>query len=301
MKIVASILVIVDPTVERDFVIDRAKSILKIIPASVRFFINSSNTLTQHSYAYEGMDGHFFEKQRLLFIEHYSKLLEDLVDEFTDLGINATSAFTEEHHLAESIIAQIKEYQPDLVLKSTHHHHMLRKSLISNTDWRLIRKSPCPLLLVKSREWFDNGSVVASIDPLHNKAAQTKLDHLLIRTAESVASQFKQTARVFHCYFPFVSTMFPTASETSEQVEEIRKRHQQKLDEVLASHSIDPDCVQMSRGDLVPSLIHFLDQSKANILVIGALSRNFLERAIVGNTAEKILDDCPCDVLIIKP
>jgi len=301
MAAIDSILVVVDPTVEHDFVLDRAKGILAHNKASVRFFINTSNTLTQHSYAYEGMDGHFLEKQRQLFVEHYQKVLHDLVEEFAALGVSATSAFTEEHNLAEAILAEIKEYDPDLILKSTHHHSVLRKSLITNTDWRLIRKCPKPLLLVKPRSWFEDGSIVASVDPLHTKAAQTKLDHQLIDTAESVAEAFGQTPRVFHCYFPFVGTMFPTASETSEQMQELKERHETKLNELLANHSIAPENVELARGDLVPSLINFLEKSNANILVIGALSRNIIERAIVGNTAEKILDDCPCDVLIIKP
>lgn len=301
MASIDSILVVVDPTVEHDFVIDRAKGILAQHKASVRFFINTSNTLTQHSYAYEGMDGHFLEKQRQLFVEHYRKMLHDLVDEFSAMGVSATSAFTEEHNLAEAILAEVKEFDPDLILKSTHHHSVLRKSLITNTDWRLIRKCPKPLLLVKPRNWLENGSIVASVDPLHAKAAQTKLDHQLIETAENVAREFAQTPKVFHCYFPFVGTMFPTATETSEQMQELKERHEVKLNELLANHSIAPENVELVRGDLVPSLIHFLEKSNANILVIGALSRNILERAIVGNTAEKILDDCPCDVLIIKP
>jgi universal stress protein E len=301
MATIDSILVVVDPTVEHDFVIDRVKGILAHNKASVRFFINTSNTLTQHSYAYEGMDGHFLEKQRQLFVEHYLKILHELVEEFSAMGISATSAFSEEHNLAEAILAEIKEYEPDLVLKSTHHHSVLRKSLITNTDWRLIRKCHKPLLLVKPRSWFEKGSVVASVDPLHAKAAQTKLDHQLIETAENVARAFEQTPKVFHCYFPFVGTMFPTATETSEQMQELKVRHETKLNELLASHNIAPENVELTRGDLVPSLIHYLEKSDANILIIGALSRNILERAIVGNTAEKILDDCPCDVLIIKP
>lgn len=301
MATIDSILVIVDPTVEHDFVIDRARAIVTRNKASIRFFINTSNTLTQHSYAYEGMDGHFLEKQRVLFVEHYQKILAELVDEFTALGVNATSAFTEEHNLAEAILAEIRTYGPDLVLKSTHHHSVFRKSIITNTDWRLIRKCTKPLLLVKPRSWFDDGSVVASVDPLHAKAEQSKLDHRLIETAENIARAFQQTARVFHCYFPFVGTMFPTATETTEQMQELKKRHETRLNELLTSHSIAPENVELARGDLVPSLIHFLESCRANTLVIGALSRNILERAIVGNTAEKILDDCPCDVLIIKP
>jgi universal stress protein E len=300
MASVDSILVIIDPTVERDFVIDRARGILEHSKASVRFFINTANTLTQHSYAYEGMDVHFLEKQRELFVEHFEKMLHDLVREFSDLGYIATSAFTEEHNLAEAILTEVREYDPDLVLKSTHQHSALRKTLITNTDWRLIRKCRKPLLLVKPRPWYENGSIVASVDPLHAKAAQTQLDHSLIDTAVSIADEFDQTARVFHCYFPFVGTLFPTAAETSDQMDELKVRHETKLNELLASHDIAPENVELARGDLIPALVNFLEKCDANILVIGALSRNILERAIVGNTAEKILDDCPCDVLIIK-
>jgi universal stress protein E len=300
MDSISSILVVVDPTVERDFVIDRAKTIARVAGTKIRFFINSSNTLTQHSYAYEGMDGHFFEQQRLLFVDHYNQLLATLVKEFSEEAIDASSAFSEEHNLAEAVIAHVKEFEPGLVMKSTHHHGFLKKSLISNTDWRLIRKCPKPLLLVKPKEWFDNGSLVAAVDPLHAKAGHTKLDHLIVEVAEQAGEQFKLDVRVFHSYFPFVGSMFPTAAESSEQIEELRMRHQNSLNVLLVDHNVPAENVEMARGDLVPSLVKYLEKVNANILVLGVLSKNVLERAIVGNTAEKILDDCPCDVLVIK-
>lgn len=301
MKHIEKILVVVDPTVDRDFVADRLRDLLKVTKASVRFFINSANTLTQHNFAYEGIDGNFFANQRKLFTDHYNNILGNLVDEFTALGFKAAAEFTEEHHLADAIISQAKQFTPDLVMKSTHHHGMLKRHVISNTDWNLIRNCPCPLMLVKPRGWQSNGSVVAAVDPLHVKAKQSTLDHILIETAQQVATQFKQTARVFHSYYPFVSTMFPTVTESTEHIEAVRKRHEVKMQELLAAHQILKDCVEMSRGDLVPTMIRYLEKSNANMLVIGALSRNLIERTIVGNTAEKILDDCPCDVLIIKP
>jgi universal stress protein E len=95
--------------------------------------------------------------------------------------------------------------------------------------------------------------------------------------------------------------MFPLGVESTEHLVEVRKKHQKKLDELLADYQIEQDNIHLTHGDLVPSLINYLKSADANILVIGALSRNFLERAIVGNTAEKILDDCPCDVLVMKP
>ena len=39
----------------------------------------------------------------------------------------------------------------------------------------------------------------------------------------------------------------------------------------------------------------------AGILVMGAVSRSGLKRVFIGNTAERILESLPCDVLVIKP
>jgi universal stress protein E len=37
------------------------------------------------------------------------------------------------------------------------------------------------------------------------------------------------------------------------------------------------------------------------IVVMGAVSRSGLKRLFIGNTAERVLDLLPCDVLIVKP
>ena len=39
----------------------------------------------------------------------------------------------------------------------------------------------------------------------------------------------------------------------------------------------------------------------AALVVMGAVSRSGLSRVFIGNTAERVLDALPCDVLVIKP
>ncbi|MBT3531606.1 MAG: universal stress protein [Gammaproteobacteria bacterium] len=301
MKTIEHLLVVVDPTVERDFVVDRAKMVAKVTNAKVTLFINNENTLTDRSYLYEGIDGEFFETQRQLFEDHYRKLLSDLAIEFSEENIDTTTLFSEHHHLGEAIIDKAQEIKPDVLLKSTHHHAMMERSVVSNTDWRLIRKCSCPVLLVKPNDWKANGSVVVAVDPFHRKSEQTDLDHRLLNYAELAANLLEQTPHVFHSFFPFVSTMFPLGSEASDGLESMKKEHWEKLKDVLESHNIEKENVHLSAGEIVPHLTKYLDSVDANILVVGALSRNFIERAIVGNTAEKILEDSPCDLLVIKP
>jgi universal stress protein E len=40
---------------------------------------------------------------------------------------------------------------------------------------------------------------------------------------------------------------------------------------------------------------------RADVVVMGAISRSALERLFVGSTAEAVLDKLHCDVLIVKP
>ncbi|HAG70632.1 MAG TPA: hypothetical protein DCL66_00375 [Gammaproteobacteria bacterium] len=39
---------------------------------------------------------------------------------------------------------------------------------------------------------------------------------------------------------------------------------------------------------------------RTSLLVIASLSRNAIWRSIIGNTAEKILKRCSCDILVVK-
>lgn len=295
-----SILVVVDPTAERDFVIERAKSIAKQTNARVTLFINQVNSFAEYAYAYEGIDGQFFAAQQQLLEDHYNETLHRVSAELTDAGIETSTEFNIAPNLAEAIVSKAKSADYDLVIKSTHHHGVIDRFIVTNTDWRVIRKCPVPLLLVKPYPWRANGAIVTAVDPMHVKAEQSNLDKRLLEATVALAHQFQQTPHVFHSYFPFDSALFPLSGNSAERIARIRTHHSEKLNELLSAYPFAQENVHLSKGELIPALTAVLKQIEANLLVIGALSRNAIERAIVGNTAEKILENSPCDVLVIK-
>ncbi|MFN3165284.1 MAG: universal stress protein, partial [Pseudohongiellaceae bacterium] len=236
MEAIKSLFLVIDPTVEDDPAVDRALDIAEATKASVLLFVNNENTLTEGSYVYEGVDGDFFENQRRLFKEHYTKILTQAEEKFRDKGIDVSSRFKEQHHLAEAIIAEVSALKPDLVIKSTHHHNVLERSLISNTDWRLIRKCPAPLMLIKPRLWTDDGVVVTAVDPLHSKAAQSRLDRVLLAATMQMSKAMGMKPCVFHSYYPFVSTLFPMGGGSREHLDRIREHHESKLMELLKDY-----------------------------------------------------------------
>lgn len=225
--------------------------------------------------------------------------LHALEGEFLEIGVIPKIHICEENDVTQSIIDRSDELRPDLVLKSTHKHGALKQTLLTNTDWELIQLCSAPLVLVKPHAWYRGGNIVAAVDPLHSKSEQSKLDDALVSAAENLAQETGQIPGVFHAYYsPNLSNVRPLPETTQNR--EMQKLHNQKMYELLSRHNIDPDQVKISRGDVKHELLEHLKSIHPNVLVIGALSRNRLERFVVGSTAEQVLDSAPCDILVLK-
>ena len=76
---------------------------------------------------------------------------------------------------------------PDLVVKDTHYHSVIRRTVFTNTDWNLIRTCPAPLLLAKPGEWRAPPTLLAALDPGHLGDKPAALDHDILDAAQLLA------------------------------------------------------------------------------------------------------------------
>ena len=61
------------------------------------------------------------------------------------------------------------------------------------------------------------------------------------------------------------------------------------------------DKIHVLNGEVAAAVPQLAAELRAQILVLGAISRRGLRRFAIGNTAERIIDESPCDLLIVKP
>lgn len=54
-------------------------------------------------------------------------------------------------------------------------------------------------------------------------------------------------------------------------------------------------------GAPIDAIIKASRASHSAVVVMGAISRSGLKRIFIGNTAERILDELSCDILVVKP
>src|SRR5690606_9689839 len=92
------------------------------------------------------------------------------------------------------------ESQPLLVVKDTHYHDVLKRTVLSNTDWSLIRSCPAPLLLAKPRDVAAVPTVLAAVDPMHGHDKPAELDHAILSFSKELTTAIGGQLHVLHSY-----------------------------------------------------------------------------------------------------
>lgn len=305
MQSIQHIMSVVDPTTESQPAVDKAAWLAEKTGASLELFVCYYNEYLTGDRLF---DSPSLEKAREEILGGHKQRLEALAKPLRDRGIDVSTLAVWDHPLYEGIVRHAAATGADIVFKDTHHHSAVSRAFLSNTDWNLIRTCASPLWLVKPRPLATHPLFVASIDPLNEHDKPATLDDDILLHAKLLAEVGDGEVRAFHSYDPRIAVATATAnayipvSLPFDEIEkQMREQHGQRFDEVVAFHDIPPDKAHLVSGlthEELPALAVELD---ADVVVMGAVSRNRWKRLFIGATAERTLEDLPCDLLIVKP
>jgi universal stress protein E len=302
MKAVRNILTIVDPTATTHPAIAKSAQLARALQAKLELFVCDYRS---------GLDAPEAAGARTTLLEHRRSLLEELAAPPRKSGIDVSVDAVFDNPLHEGLLKKIAQVRPDLVVKDTHYHNLVRRTLITNTDWHLIRSCPSPLLLVKPTHWIGGMKVLAAVDPEHSADKPPLLDDSICEWSRTLSSAMKGEAHAVHMYFPGAlliasgaATGMPMPVVTAADqglIEEERRARLKLVLEVTMPRGIPAENTRVAIGSAAELLNEEAERVRADIVVMGAVSRSRLQRLFVGNTAEQVLDHLPCDVLVVKP
>ncbi len=205
----------------------------------------------------------------------------------------------------ESIVREVLREKIGLLLVGTHRHSRVARLALTNTDWQLIRSCPCPVLLVKGRQPYDNAPVLVSVDPMHTNAKPESLDMRLLEAGRDFAKLFGAPlhAAHFHSFgMPVMTGFMVEATPMPQQLSDEYVADVRQAFRALVKPMGLPNTRQHVRpGAPVEELPALADEIGASVVVMGAVSRSAVKRLFIGNTAESVIDALACDVLVVKP
>lgn len=247
--------------------------------------------------------------QGLVSLEHELRQnalrrLEAIADRLRAHGIRVTVAAEWDYPAHEAVVRRAQVIKADLIVASLHSGRHRLPWLLRLTDWELVRQSPIPLLLVKNPHPYRHPAVLAAIDPAHAHEKPLQLDKEILRIGRALTTALRGTLHAVHAYSSVVVAAPPEmmSPATLEQMQRDAKREAQVgFNRALRTARI-PRSRQYLVGRLaVDAIAGTAHKSHSAIVVMGAISRSGYKRLLIGNTAERILDELPCDVMIVKP
>ena len=221
-------------------------------------------------------------------------------------GLKVTTHTSHERPVADAVISRAMDDDPMFVVKGTHYHSPAERATFADTDWQLMKKLDYPLWFVKPVAWKDEPLIVAAVDPTHEKDKEARLDRLIVETAQSIASASNGRVELVHTYQRLVEigsramkTFKPVKLPIDELDKKIRDEHRKALDSFARVAGVADENVHQLPGRAHELLPMFAQTHGASLMVMGALSRGGITRRYIGNTAARVLDHLPCDVLVV--
>jgi universal stress protein E len=297
------VLVVVDPTATAHPAIERAAWLARHEPAHIELFI--SDYTPQLASARSGWT---VDEARASVIERHRRRLEQIAEPLRAAKLDVDVDARWDYPLHDSIVRKAQDAGADLVIKDTHYHSVLKRSIFSNTDWSLIRNCGATLWLVKPRPPGQRPCFVAAVDPLHQRDKPAELDHRILTTARALSDSLQGELHAFHAFDVAaaiaVSTdamSMPIALPLNELADAMRAEHVDAVAHLCKQHDVPPERTHVHQGGTRQLLLALTEQLRADAVVMGAVSRSGLKGLFLGNTAEDVLDRLHCDLIIVKP
>ena len=235
--------------------------------------------------------------------------LERSAERLRTRGITVGTSVRWDYPVYEGIVRQVLRHRPQLLVARSGRHGRLARLVPSHTDWKLIETCPCPLLLLKTRRPYGKPPlIVAAVDPGHAHDKPAALDERILESAARLSGALSGRLLVFHARIPWDEAIRadPELRDLPEYRDEqihrayVAQVHTRVL-KLAERHEVARSQVHIEDGHAAEALPRYAKQRKADLIVMGAVSRSRLRRAFIGHTAERVLDALDSDVLILKP
>ena len=241
--------------------------------------------------------------------EQYRRELESIAERLRRDALRVSVFVEWDYPAFEAVVRRASETQAQLIVVECHRHHHRIPWLLEFTDWELLRIAPMPVLLVKSTRAYRRPVILAAIDPSHAHEKTARLDGEILKSAVVMSGALEGALHAMHTCptLPLSSVigLGPGVSAAPVIDEELARSRVQSarrnFERILKPLKVPPARQYLMTSAPVEAIPAAARVSRAAMVVMGAVSRSGLERLFIGNTAERVLDALPCDVLIVKP
>src|SRR5690348_204578 len=229
--------------------------------------------------------------------------LEALAERLRHDGLTVDTRLFWDHPAMARILLAVLAEQPEMVVKDVHREASLKRVLFAPEDLDLLRQCPAPLMLVRSGTHGLPRRILAAVDPLDEQGRPHELNARVLNAANRLAMECDAELDVVHAFeyiAPFAGPEFGWMPDVG-LIEQFRAEHLGALRDLGREFGIPAGRLHLLDGIPGWAIARYAAANRIDIVVMGSIQRNFLQRLSIGSVAEFLLQHLDCDVLALKP
>lgn len=205
----------------------------------------------------------------------------------------------------QALVGRIVEEGHDLlVMDFCHPVGRVRRALLGSTELRLLRECPVPVWMVKPHTPASGNRprYLAAVDPFVDDDVGRDLNTRILEVTEGLAARAGGEAHAAYAWtLPSEDVLRNRIrrDELEALLEDARDRASEALAETVGTDGAwERHLVKGYAWEVIPELVRELD---VDVLVMGSVVRTGIAGALIGNTAENLLQAVDCSLLVLKP
>jgi universal stress protein E len=234
--------------------------------------------------------------------------LERLAACARDRGVGATAEVLFGKPFVE-LIRSVVRRNCDLMVKTARGEGGIRERLLGSTALHLMRKCPCPVLVVQPRRYLKFTRILVPIDVRPKDNSASTVNAKIMETALSLAECESSQLHFLHAWRPYGVSLLSSGrtkipkDQLRQYVRSHEKAHRDRFEEFLSGYSFDHlnhrvHFIQGDAGSLIPELAI---RYRVNLVVMGTINNLGFAGSLIGSTAEEVLPQLKCSMLTVKP
>lgn len=299
MKRFTKILVVIDNTEEAQSALSRAKALARLEQARMDLLMPVYEQSLELSTLFSPEKR---QQMRERYLAEQTAKLENLVASLRSEGFVCEAQVVWEARRFMPVIQAVVNKGYDLVVKAAKAHSKLATFFYTPTDWHLLRKCPCPVLMVKGTELPSGGKILAAVEPVAMDEDHQALNQEIMTMSRQLTERLAAELHVINAFsvIPVGTAFDGTGIYHEDYVNSVRELHESKLAELGRLQGIAASQLHLSQGAPADVIQDFVAEHQVRLVVIGTLARSGVAGIFIGNTAESVLDELSCDVLTVK-
>jgi len=206
------------------------------------------------------------------------------------------------------IIREVLREKHDLVMMTAEGKSGLKERLFGSTSLHLMRKCPCPVWVMKPKRQKTYARILAAVDPDFTDEKRNSLNVQIMDIATSLAELEESQLHVLHVWSMWPKRFLSahgrmSGQEVEEIASEVIAKRKGELDNLVSRYDLEEagHKVHFIVGEARSMIPRLAATERVDLVVMGTVCRTGFAGFFIGNTAESVLQQVNCSVLVLKP